>query len=102
MMQLPSLCCLIASELAERRFAPRAAGSPAEAVGRRLEADTVDAEPRRLPALRVDAFAEGAGAAPLAALLKERSKMAGKKVGLILSGGNPDKNLFARALAEVR
>jgi len=46
--------------------------------------------------------AEGAGAAPLAALLKERGKMAGKKVGLILSGGNPDKNLFARALAEVR
>ena len=46
--------------------------------------------------------AEGAGAAPLAALLKERGKMAGKKVGLILSGGNPDKDLFARALAEIR
>jgi len=42
--------------------------------------------------------AEGAGAAPLAALLKERDKMAGKKVGLILSGGNADKDLFARAL----
>ena len=41
---------------------------------------------------------EGAGAAPLAALLQERSKMAGKKVGLILSGGNADKDLFARAL----
>ena len=46
--------------------------------------------------------AEGAGAAPLAALLKERGKMAGKKVGLILSGGNADKDLFARALAEPR
>ena len=45
--------------------------------------------------------AESAGAAPLAALLKERGKMAGKKVGLILTGGNPDKDLFARALAEV-
>ena len=42
--------------------------------------------------------AEGAGAAPLAALLKERDKMAGKKGGLILSGGNADKDLFARAL----
>ncbi|NQU62332.1 MAG: threonine dehydratase [Rhodospirillales bacterium] len=41
---------------------------------------------------------EGAGAAPLAALLQEKSKMAGKKVGLVLSGGNADKALFARAL----
>jgi len=44
--------------------------------------------------------AEGAGAAPLAALLKERSLMAGRKVGLILSGGNADKALLSRALAE--
>ena len=42
--------------------------------------------------------AEGAGAAPLAGLLKEQGRMAGKKVGLILSGGNADKDLFARAL----
>jgi threonine dehydratase len=42
--------------------------------------------------------AEGAGAAPLAALLQERDKMGGKKVGLILSGGNADKELFARVL----
>jgi threonine dehydratase len=42
--------------------------------------------------------AEGAGAAPLAALLSERERMAGRKVGLILSGGNADKALFARAL----
>ncbi len=41
---------------------------------------------------------EGAGAAPLAGLLKERESMAGKKVGLILSGGNADKDLFGRAL----
>ena len=42
--------------------------------------------------------AEGAGAAALAALMRERSAMAGKKVGLILSGGNADKALFAQAL----
>ena len=42
--------------------------------------------------------AEGAGAAPLAALGQERDKMAGKKVGLILSGGNADRELFKRAL----
>ncbi len=43
-------------------------------------------------------LAEGAGAAALAALLQEKEKMAGKKVGLILSGGNLDKDLFQRAL----
>lgn len=42
--------------------------------------------------------AEGAGAAPLAALLSERDQMAGKTVGLILTGGNADKALFTRAL----
>jgi len=44
---------------------------------------------------------EGAGAAPLAGLIKERDQMSGKKVGLILSGGNADKELFGRALAGV-
>jgi len=43
-------------------------------------------------------IAEGAGAAPLAALLQRRDEFAGKKVGLILSGGNPDKALLKRAL----
>jgi threonine dehydratase len=43
-------------------------------------------------------LAEGAGAAPLAALLRERAEMAGKRVALILSGGNADRILFARAL----
>jgi threonine dehydratase len=37
---------------------------------------------------------EGAGAAPLAALLQERERMAGKRVGLVLSGGNIDLALF--------
>jgi threonine dehydratase len=31
---------------------------------------------------------EGAGAAPLAAALRRRDDLAGKKVGLVLSGGN--------------
>ena len=44
-------------------------------------------------------LAEGAGAAPLAALIKERSSMLGKRVGLILSGGNIDRELFAKVLA---
>jgi len=45
-------------------------------------------------------LAEGAGAAPLAALLQERQRMQGKRVALILSGGNVDRALFAEILAE--
>ena len=41
-------------------------------------------------------LAEGAGAAPLAAALKDKSRNRGKKVGLILSGGNIDLDLFRR------
>jgi len=43
-------------------------------------------------------IAEGAGAAPLAALLQERDAMRGRKVGLVLSGGNLDRALYLRAL----
>ena len=43
--------------------------------------------------------AEGAGAGPLAALLQERSRMRGSRVGLVLSGGNVDRELFAEVLA---
>jgi threonine dehydratase len=39
---------------------------------------------------------EGAGAAPLAALLQERTRMQGKRVGLVVSGGNIDLDLFRR------
>ena len=39
-------------------------------------------------------LAEGAGAAPLAAALKERETLRGRHVGLVLSGGNIDLNLF--------
>jgi threonine dehydratase len=43
-------------------------------------------------------LAEGAGAAPLAALLQERTSMAGKRVALVLSGGNVDRALLRRVL----
>jgi threonine dehydratase len=43
--------------------------------------------------------AEGAGAAPLAAALKERATIASKKVGLVLSGGNVDRDVYARVLS---
>ncbi|MFT4195098.1 threonine ammonia-lyase [Ottowia sp.] len=40
-------------------------------------------------------LAEGAGAAALAALMKHRARFAGRRVGLVLSGGNIDPMLLA-------
>jgi threonine dehydratase len=42
--------------------------------------------------------AEGAGAASLAALLKEKDRMRGRRVALILTGGNIDKDVLAEVL----
>ncbi len=42
--------------------------------------------------------AEGAAAAPLAALMSEASAMRGKRVGFVFSGGNVDADVFARVL----
>jgi threonine dehydratase len=39
-------------------------------------------------------LAEGAGAAPLAALIQERERMRGRRVGVVLCGGNIDLALF--------
>lgn len=44
--------------------------------------------------------AEGAGAAALAAALKERRANAGKRIAVVLSGGNVDRELFASVLAD--
>lgn len=43
---------------------------------------------------------EGAGAAPLAAALKELPALKGKRVALIATGGNVDLDVFARVLSE--
>jgi threonine dehydratase len=44
-------------------------------------------------------LAEGAGAAPFAAALQEKARIRGKRVGLILTGGNIDLDLFWKWLA---
>ncbi len=44
-------------------------------------------------------LAEGAGAAPLAALLKEKDRLKGKTAAVILCGQNIDARLFSRVLA---
>jgi threonine dehydratase len=44
--------------------------------------------------------AEGAGAAALAAALQERERLRGRKVAVVVSGGNVDRTLFAEVLTE--
>ena len=43
--------------------------------------------------------AEGAGAAALAAVLQQRKRFAGRRVAVILSGGNVDRDVFAQVLS---
>jgi len=43
--------------------------------------------------------AEGAGAASFAAALQEKDKMRGKRIGVVLCGGNVDADVFAKVLA---
>ncbi len=44
--------------------------------------------------------AEGAAAAPLAAVLQERARMQGKQVGLMFTGSNIDREVYQRFLAK--
>jgi threonine dehydratase len=44
--------------------------------------------------------AEGAGASSLAATLKEKSALQGKRVGIVLTGGNVDHDVFAKVLQD--
>ena len=46
--------------------------------------------------------AEGAGAAAFAAALQEKDQLAGQNVGLALTGGNVDAQMFASVLAAAR
>ncbi|MEO1089592.1 MAG: threonine dehydratase [Pseudomonadota bacterium] len=65
-----------------------------------VEVDDHDiAEAMRLYYTATHNLAEGAGAAPLAALMQEREHMAGKRVGVILCGGNVDVPVFRQVLA---
>jgi threonine dehydratase len=41
---------------------------------------------------------EGAGAAPLAALLKDRQRMSGKRVAIVMTGGNIERTRFLQVL----
>jgi threonine dehydratase len=56
------------------------------------------AEAMRITWATTHNVAEGAGAAPLAALIKEGERMRGKRVGLIMSGGNIDAETLRTVL----
>jgi threonine dehydratase len=61
-------------------------------------AEETIAEAMRIYYDDVHQIAEGAGAAPLAALMQERQRMAGKNVAVVLSGGNIERARFRRVL----
>ena len=57
------------------------------------------ADAMRLYFSTIHSTAEGAGAAPLAGALQERARNHGRRIAVVLSGGNVDRAMFARVLA---
>ena len=71
-----------------------------QGVARVLEVtDDEVAAAMRLCFSATHSVAEGAGAAPLAAAKQERDRNRGRRIALVLSGGNVDREVFARVLA---
>jgi threonine dehydratase len=62
--------------------------------------DTQIAEALRLLLRTTHNLVEGAGAAGLAGLLRLRDELAGKEVGIVLSGGNIDQETLRRVLTD--
>lgn len=56
------------------------------------------AESMRIMFTATHNVAEGAGAAGFAAALKEKQTLQGSRVGVVISGGNVDRELFAKVL----
>jgi len=86
-------------------MACRTVDESALAIGRRGAARVIrvtdDEVESAMRALFTDTHntAEGGGAAALAALLKEKERMRGRNVAVVLSGGNVDSSVFSRILA---
>jgi threonine dehydratase len=91
--------CTFADGMACREPHPDALATIAKGAARivRVEEDEI-AEAIRLMWSATHNVAEGAGAAALAALIEERDRMRGKRVGLILSGGNIDTGVLRTVL----
>ncbi len=89
----------IADGLACRTPDPRALAMLSAGLARVVQVtdDEVEAAMRVMFSATHNA-AEGAGAAALAGLVQEREAMRGRRVAVVLSGGNVDANVFARVL----
>lgn len=89
----------IADGLACRTPEPAALEIIWRAVDRVFEvSDAEIAEAMRLLFESTHNLAEGAGAAAIAAMAKEQSRLAGRKVAAVLSGGNVGRPVFARII----
>jgi len=69
------------------------------AAGVVMVSDDEIAEAMRIYYRTTHNLAEGAGAAPLAAALKETAANAGRRIGVVLCGGNIDAPAFRKVLA---
>jgi threonine dehydratase len=91
---------LLADGLACRVPAAQAMEIIWKQVARIVEvSDTEVAEAMRIYFQDTHNVAEGAGAAPLAAALKEKHQNKGGRIGLVLTGGNVDLELYNKVLA---
>jgi threonine dehydratase len=89
-----------ADGIATREPDPQAVEAICRGAARIVEvSDDAIAEAMRIYFDDAHQVAEGAGAAPLAALLQERQRMAGRSVGVILSGGNIERARFLEVLS---
>jgi threonine dehydratase len=90
---------LIADGLACRRPSAEALEIIWEHVARIVEVSESEiADAMRVYYEDTHNIAEGAGAAALAAALQEKSALRGKRVGILLTGGNVDREMFLAAL----
>ncbi|QKS80650.1 threonine dehydratase [Pseudomonas bijieensis] len=88
-----------ADGLAVRRPIPEAFAIYGAAAARIVSvSDAEIAEAMRVYYTDTHNLAEGAGAAALAALMQERETMRGKRVAVILSGGNIDRSVYAKLI----
>ena len=89
----------MADGMAVRVPVPEALAIYAEGAERFVEVtDDEVAEAMRICFSDTHNVAEGAGAASLAALLAERERQRGRRVGVVLCGGNVDTDVFAEVL----
>lgn len=90
----------LADGMAVRQADPAALGILARHLDHLVEVDETEVA-ESMSHLFTDTHnvAEGAGAAALAAALRERTSLQGLTVGLALTGGNVDATLFAQVLA---